>query len=70
MKPEIGIGEKNLAARVRVIPADRTRRRFNAGICREQRFQPRFDGEELWGESAEPGSGNYIDLWEQYLEPA
>lgn len=29
----------------------------------------RFEGEELWGPSAEPGSAVYLDLWESYLEP-
>jgi nitrile hydratase beta subunit len=29
-----------------------------------------FDGRELWGESAEPGTSVSIDLWESYLEPA
>jgi nitrile hydratase len=30
----------------------------------------RFDGSELWGESAEPNSTNVIDLFESYLIPA
>ena len=38
------------------------------------RVQPlyavRFAGQELWGESAEPGSGLYLDMWESYLEAA
>jgi len=29
-----------------------------------------FDGRELWGEEAEPGSTTSIDAWEPYLEPA
>ena len=29
-----------------------------------------FDGDELWGESAEPGSKVSIDAWEPYLSPA
>src|SRR5215211_5155474 len=29
-----------------------------------------FDGRELWGDSAEPGTSISIDLWESYLEPA
>lgn len=28
-----------------------------------------FEGQELWGESAEPGQTLSIDLWESYLEP-
>ena len=33
-------------------------------------YSVRFDGRELWGESAEPGHTVAIDLWESYLEPA
>jgi nitrile hydratase len=33
-------------------------------------YNVRFDGRELWGESAEPRSTVSIDLWESYLEPA
>ena len=29
----------------------------------------RFDGRELWGASAEPGTTVSLDLWESYLEP-
>lgn len=32
-------------------------------------YNVRFDGRELWGDSAEPGQVLYIDLWESYLEP-
>ena len=28
-----------------------------------------FEGQELWGESAEPGQTLSIDLWESYLDP-
>lgn len=30
----------------------------------------RFDGRELWGDTAEPGAAVYLDLWESYLAPA
>jgi nitrile hydratase len=33
-------------------------------------YAVRFDGAELWGDSAEPNSAVYIDMWESYLEPA
>lgn len=35
-------------------------------------YNVRFDGPELWGESAEPGGNQVlsIDLWESYLDPA
>lgn len=33
-------------------------------------YAVRFDGEELWGEEAEPGTSVCIDLFERYLEPA
>jgi nitrile hydratase len=29
-----------------------------------------FDGTELWGEGAEPGTEVRVDLYESYLEPA
>jgi nitrile hydratase len=30
----------------------------------------RFEADELWGDSAEPGETVYLDLWDSYLEPA
>lgn len=33
-------------------------------------YSVRFEGSELWGESASPNSVVYVDLWEDYLEPA
>ena len=33
-------------------------------------YNVRFDGQELWGDSAEPRQTVAIDLWESYLEPA
>lgn len=33
-------------------------------------YNVRFDGRELWGDSAEPRATVSIDLWESYLEPA
>ena len=33
-------------------------------------YSVRFEAGELWGEGAEPGSGVYADLWEDYLEAA
>ena len=32
-------------------------------------YSVRFDGRELWGDSAEAGQRLYLDLWESYLEP-
>lgn len=32
-------------------------------------YSVRFEGRELWGESAEPNACVYIDLWETYLLP-
>jgi nitrile hydratase beta subunit len=29
----------------------------------------RIEGQELWGNSAEPNSALYLDVWESYLEP-
>lgn len=33
-------------------------------------YNVRFDGGELWGADAEPGTAVHIDLFEPYLEPA
>jgi nitrile hydratase beta subunit len=33
-------------------------------------YNVRFDGAELWGADAEPGTALHIDLFEPYLEPA
>ena len=35
----------------------------------QQLYSVRFEPEELWGDSAEPGASLYIDMWEGYLEP-
>ena len=31
-------------------------------------YSVRFEGQELWGESAESNSAVYLDMWESYLE--
>ncbi len=33
-------------------------------------YNVRFEGRELWGDSAEPGQVVYLDLWDSYLDPA
>ena len=33
-------------------------------------YSVRFEGSDLWGESANANSVVYLDLWEEYLEPA
>lgn len=33
-------------------------------------YEVRFEGAELWGESAEPGTCVYLQLWESYLQAA
>jgi len=45
----------------------------NAHFCGENPqhlYSVRFSARELWGESAAPRDAVYIDLWEDYLEPA
>jgi nitrile hydratase len=32
-------------------------------------YSVRFEGRELWGESAGPRDAMHLDLWESYLEP-
>ncbi len=32
-------------------------------------YSVRFDGRELWGDTAESNQVLYIDMWESYLEP-
>jgi nitrile hydratase beta subunit len=31
-------------------------------------YNVRFEGRDLWGESAEPNTAIYLDMWESYLE--
>ncbi len=33
-------------------------------------YAVRFEGRELWGPDAEPGTHVYVDLWDDYLDPA
>jgi len=33
-------------------------------------YTVRFDAKELWGREADPQSAVYVDMWEDYLEPA
>ena len=33
-------------------------------------YSVRFEGRELWGNTAESNQGLYIDMWESYIEPA
>lgn len=40
------------------------------GECPEHVYAVRFQGTELWGSSAEPGTSVCLDLFESYLEPA
>ncbi len=35
----------------------------------QQLYSVRFEGRELWGASAEPGTTLYVDMWEGYLDP-
>ena len=40
------------------------------GEAPQHLYSVRFDGDELWGASAEPRAAVYLDLWESYLDPA
>ena len=40
------------------------------GESPEHVYAVRFEGRELWGESAEPGTTVHVDLFESYLDPA
>ena len=33
-------------------------------------YSVRFGATELWGKEGDPGSSVYVDLWDEYLEPA
>jgi nitrile hydratase len=33
-------------------------------------YSVRFAARELWGQGASPLDGVYVDLWDEYLEPA
>lgn len=40
----------------------------DAQVEAEPLYAVRFDGKELWGDSAEPNCAIYTDMWESYLE--
>ncbi len=40
------------------------------GERRQHVYAVRFTGRELWGERASANDAVYVDLWEDYLEPA
>ena len=40
------------------------------GECPQPLYQVRFEADELWGPNADRRSRVYLDLWEDYLEPA
>ena len=40
------------------------------GECPEYVYAVRFEGRELFGDAAEPGSSVHLDCFERYLEPA
>ncbi len=42
----------------------------NADEAPQWLYAVRFEGRELWGPDAEPGTAAYADLWDSYLEPA
>jgi hypothetical protein len=39
------------------------------GECPDHVYAVRFEGSELWGDAAEPGTSVSVDLFESYLEP-
>ncbi len=40
------------------------------GECPQHVYAVRFEGRDLWGEDAEPGTSVHLDCFESYLEPA
>ncbi len=36
--------------------------------CAQYAYSVRFDGRELWGDTADSAAAVYVDLWESYLE--
>ena len=36
--------------------------------CKQYAYNVRFEGRELWGDTADSAAAVYIDLWESYLE--
>ena len=41
-----------------------------AGEHPQYLYSVRFSARELWGETSSPLDAIYLDLWEEYLEPA
>ena len=40
------------------------------GNFRQHVYNVRFEGQELWGDRAAPRDVVYLDMWEEYIEPA
>ena len=47
-----------------------TATRISSGENPQHLYSVRFSARELWGEAAAARDAVYIDLWEDYLEPA
>jgi nitrile hydratase len=43
---------------------------YSLGAKPQHVYSVRFTARELWGEQASPRDSVYIDLWDDYLEPA
>ena len=40
------------------------------GMRPQHLYSVRFSADELWGEQAPSSDGVYLDLWDDYLDPA
>ena len=67
--PRYARGKRGVIHRPRTADLSRHQRR-RTGRTPSAVYNVRFEAQELWGDSAEPGTTVSLDLWESYLEPA
>ena len=68
--PRYARGRTGVIARDQGIQAFEDTRTSGLGPKPQHVYSVRFAAQELWGEEASPRDSVYIDLWEDYLEPA
>lgn len=68
--PRYVAGRRGVVAEVRAAYVFPDSNAHGCGEDPQHLYNVRFDGTELWGTDAEPGTAVHVDLFEPYLEPA
>ena len=68
--PRYARGKRGVIARIHGVHVFPDTNAHGRGEDPQPLYSVRFDGAELWGESAEANQQVHIDLWESYLQPA